>query len=67
MTSLSIAIKPKISDPQKILIEIDAEKFERLAANLGFFNFEFLESLKRADKDEQSGNVRKIKSLKEIR
>ena len=67
MNSLAIAIKPNINSPRKILVELNAEKFERLASSLGFFNTEFLESLEKAEKDEKQGKIRKIKSLKELR
>jgi len=51
---------------RKILVEIDADKFERLAANLGFFGRDFLKTLDRSLKDEAHGRVRKINSLKEL-
>ncbi|MFH1656579.1 MAG: hypothetical protein ABH956_02270 [Candidatus Nealsonbacteria bacterium] len=65
MSQFTIEIKPKASG--KVLIEMDAEKFERLAASLGLFNSEFLESLDRVEKDCKEGKVEKIKSLKELR
>jgi len=46
---------------------MDVEKFERLAADLGFFSPEFLKSLDRAEKDYRAGRFKKIKSLKELR
>ena len=67
MTSLTITIKPRINHPRKILVEMDVEKFERLAASLGLFNPEFLKSLERAEKDYKTGRVKKIKALKELR
>jgi len=67
MASLTITIKPRANHPRKILIEMDSEKFERLAANLGLFNPEFLKSLERAEKDYKAGRIKKIKSLKELR
>lgn len=67
MASLTITIKPQVNQRRKILVEMDAEKFERLAASLGFFNPEFLKSLDRAEKDYQAGRIKKIKSLKELR
>lgn len=48
-------------------IEINADRFERLAAELGFFNPAFLESLERAEADVRAGRVRKIASLRELR
>ena len=67
MASLTITIKPRLNHPQKILVEMDADKFERLAANLGFFSKEFLKSLDRAEKDYNAGRFRTLKSLKELR
>ncbi|KPJ56273.1 hypothetical protein AMJ49_05290 [Parcubacteria bacterium DG_74_2] len=66
MSSLHITIRPQ-DKTKKILVELDAERFERLAANLGLFNSEFLESLERAEKDYRAGKFRKIKTLKELR
>ena len=61
MASLNITIKPCATRSQKkFLIELDAEKFEKLAADFGFFNSEFLESLDRAEKDYRAGRVKKI-------
>lgn len=67
MASLTITVKSRTNHPKKILVEMDAEKFERLAANLGFFSPEFLESIEQAEKDYQAGRIKKIKSLKELR
>ena len=67
MESLVINIKPPRDLRQKVLIEMDTRKFERLAANLGLFSSEFLRSLNRAEKDCRAGKIRKIKSLKELR
>jgi len=66
MASLTITIKPRKKE-KKIIIEMDLDKFERLAASLGFFNPEFLKSLKKAEKDYKAGRIKKIKSLKELR
>lgn len=67
MASLTITIKPHLDYPRKILVEMDAERFEKLAASLDFFSPEFLESLERAEKDYKTGRIKKIKSLKELR
>ena len=49
MSSMDIKIRDKTNSSKKVLVEMDLDKFERLAANLGFFSPEFLESLKKAD------------------
>ena len=66
-TSLSVTIKPRTRQPKKVLVEFDADQFERLAANLGFYSPEFLRSLARAEKDYRAGRMRKITSLRELR
>lgn len=68
MASLTITIKkPQTKRSHKILVEMDAEKFEKLAASLGFFNPEFLKSLQRSEGDFKTGRFKKIESLKELR
>jgi len=67
MASLTITIKPQLNRSKKILIEMDADKFEKLASDLGFFSSEFLESLERAEKDYKKGKIKKIKSFKELK
>ncbi|MEK7146668.1 MAG: hypothetical protein AAB772_00240 [Patescibacteria group bacterium] len=67
MNSLAVLIKPKKTVRKKILVEINAEQFERLAANLGFFGQEFLQSLRKAEQEYRQGKIKKIKSLKELR
>jgi len=67
MSSLTITIKPKINNTRKVLVEMDAEKLERFAADFGFFSQEFLKSLERAEKDYKKGRVQKIKNLKQLR
>jgi hypothetical protein len=46
---------------------MDAARFEKLAADFGFFSKDFLRSLERAEKDVKAGRVRRIKSLRELR
>lgn len=66
MSSLSITIKPGTTG-KRILVELDADKLERMAANFGFFGEDFLQSIHRAERDYQIGHFRKIKSLKLLR
>lgn len=65
MNPLTITIKPLVNN-RKIFVEMNAEKFERLAASLGFFNPEFLNSLDQAEKDYKAGRIKEIKSFKEL-
>ncbi|MBU4369575.1 hypothetical protein KKG58_02315 [Patescibacteria group bacterium] len=67
MASLDITIKSRLKRPQKILVEMNVDRFERLAAGLGFFSSDFLKSLGKAEKDYQNGRIKKIKSLRELR
>jgi len=67
MVSLDITIKSKPNRARKILVEMDADKLEKLATSLGFFNPQFLQSLDKAEKDYKVGRFKKIKSLKELR
>jgi len=64
MASLELTIKKR---NHRVLIEMDADRFEKLAADFGFFSKDFLESLQQAEKDVKAGRVRKIRSLKELR
>lgn len=67
MTSLAITIKPKEKNKDLILVEMDANKLEKLAADLGFFSADFLSSLERSFADIKAGRVKKISSLKSLR
>lgn len=51
---------------RKLKIEVDADKFERLAAIFGFFNKDFLRSIDTAEEEYSSGEVEKISSLKDL-
>ena len=48
-------------------MELDAERFERLAADLGLFNSEFVSSIERAEKEIAEDKVRRLRSLKDLR
>lgn len=66
MNSTTLLAKAPIRGRNKFLIEIDAERFEKLAADLGFFNPDFLQSIDRAEADYRAGRFKKLKSLKEL-
>lgn len=67
MASLNISIKTQTrQNNKKFIIELDANKFEKLAGNFGLFNSEFLDSIDQANRDYKAGRVRKIKSLKDL-
>ena len=67
MASLGLKIKPVAKRPYKVRVEIDANQLERLAANFGFYNPEFLDSLDKGESDYKAGRVKKIFSLRELR
>jgi len=47
----------------KYVIKFDAERFERMANVLGFFNPEFLKTLKKSLTDYKKGRIKNIKEL----
>ncbi len=51
------------SKTRKMVIEMNADKFEKMAANFGFFSNDFYKSVEKAEKDYKTGKTRKIKSL----
>lgn len=64
-STLTMTINPS-RKRHKVSIELDADRFERLAAHLGLFRKEFLESLERAERDIAQGKVRRLGSLKDL-
>lgn len=65
--SLNITVQSIPKHPKKILVEMDAGKFEKLAASLGLFSVDFLDSLVRAENDYKNKRYRKIRSLKDLK
>lgn len=66
MKSLTDTMKPTGTGSRKIRIEVDAAKFERLAADFGLFNPDFLKSVDQAEKDARAGRMKKIASLRDL-
>lgn len=64
--NLLLKIKPR-SRAGTVTIELDAARFERLAANLGFFSDEFLSSLIRAEREVTRGRTKKLSNLRDLR
>jgi hypothetical protein len=64
MASLELRVKTKNSD--KLHIELDAGKFEKLLADFGYFSDDFIKSVERAEADFRGGKCKKIRSLKEL-
>jgi len=65
MSSATISINTGLK-PHKVLIKLDAHKFEKLAADFGFFSQDFLASLDRAEEDYKKGRIKKINSLRDL-
>lgn len=61
---VKITMKPKTDT---VVFEMDAERFERMAATFGFFSKEVTESLDQAERDVKAGRVRTVKSLADLR
>ena len=63
MATLTILQKPK---SRKITVDINLDKWERLADVFGFYQPSFLKSISKSLKESRSGRVRKIESLNEL-
>ena len=61
MATLTISQKSNLK--KKINVEIDLNQWEKLADIFGFYQPEFLKSLKQSIKESKQGKIRKIKSL----
>lgn len=67
--NLSLTIKPKITSrggQKKFVVEMDADKLERMAAAFGMFNPDFLGSIERAETDYRASRARKMRSLRTL-
>jgi hypothetical protein len=64
MATISVERKPK---SKRIVVEIDAEKLERLAASLGLFGSSFLDSISRSEKEIALGKTKRLRNLRELR
>lgn len=52
---------------KEMTIELDADQFERMAANFGFFNKEFLMSIDQAEKEIERGEIYELRSLDDLK
>lgn len=66
MASQLLTINIPAKRSQKVRIEMDVEQFERLAADLGLFQKEFLESIARAENEIAAGETRRLRSLHDL-
>ena len=67
MNSSTLTLKTQFNNSRKITVELDADKFERLAASLGLFSKSFLRSLEKAEEDYREGKTRIVPSLRVLR
>ncbi len=66
MSNITVKISPS-SKGKKFLVEIDADKLERLASNLGLYNPDFIKSVESAERDFRAGKSRTLTSLRKLR
>jgi hypothetical protein len=64
MATITVERKPK---SKRIIVEIDADRLERLAASLGLFSASFLGSISRSEKEIALGKTTRLRSLRELR
>ncbi len=67
MATLNVTIRPRQIRSRKLIVELDADRFERLAAGLGLFSREFLASIERAEREITLGKARRLHSLRNLR
>lgn len=64
MANLTMIVSKKSAN--KYIVEMDADKLERLAAAMGWFNPDFLSTMKESAADLKAGRYTVRKSLKEL-
>ena len=67
MNALTLTIRSITRGKEKVRVELDAERFERLAAGLGFFNSEFITSIDRAEQEIAQRKTKRLRNLKDLR
>lgn len=66
ISALNISIH-RSAKGKRVRVEFDRDRFERLAAGLGFFCPEFLKSIERAEREVSAGRARQLRSLRDLR
>lgn len=66
MNAFTLTIRPILKRKEKVRVELDAERFERLAAGLGFFSSAFVASINRAEREITEGKTKHLWSLKRL-
>ena len=65
-SNLTISVRPK-ARLRKFSVELDADRFERLAAGLGLFQEEFIASIERAEREISQRKMKRLHSLGDLR
>lgn len=66
MSTLNLSLttkKKKSKGSENVVVEFSADQFERFAAALGLFRDEFLNSLKKAEKECDHGKVHRFEDV----
>jgi len=64
MATITVERKPK---SKRVVVEIDADRLERLAASLGLFSSSFLDSVTRSEKEIALRKSKRLHNLRELR
>ena len=64
MATITVERRPR---SKRIIVEIDADKLERLAASLGLPSPSFLDSISRSEKEIALGKISPLRSLRDLR
>ena len=64
-TTLNFNIRQE-TNGRKVVVEMDIDKFEKLAADLGFFQPEFLKSVDRAEREIVQKKTKRLRGLKDL-
>jgi hypothetical protein len=64
MATITVERKPK---SKRIIVEIDADKLERLAASLGLFSSSLVDSISSSEKEIALGKTKRLRNLRELR
>jgi len=66
MSQIAIKIEQGATN-KRLLVEMDADRLERLASDFGLYNPAFVQSLEKAERDYRAGRVHRIASLRSLR
>lgn len=64
MATITVERKPK---SKSVIVEIDIDRLERLAASLGLLSSSFVDSISRSEKEIALGQTKRLRSLRELR